>query len=207
MKKIILCILLLMFFYYLGVDTVDNYVNASNFLNDDSYNSNETNIIYEERNLIYEEFLVEITNELNYQIDSIEFDNILYGSCENLCITSDDDYNILNFNIEYPLVMNQEIYIKVNTNNEFDTYQLNVELIEHYHNYTYMYENNDALNHKSYCICGEYSVEHHNYQDFETGYKCINCNFYTEGPIINYDNYDLIVDDVILVRKEEEYEN
>lgn len=68
-------------------------------------------------------------------------------------------------------------------------------------------ENNDTLNHKSYCICSEYSVEHHNYQDFETGYKCINCNFYTEGPIINYDNYDLIVDDVLLVRKEEEYEN
>ena len=107
------------------------------------------------------------------------FNNILYGNCENFCIIAGEDYDNLNFYIEYPLV-NQEIYLKVNTDNELNNYQLNVELIEHFHNFSYMYENNDALSHKSYCTCGEYSIEQHNFHEFTNGYKCINSNYYTE---------------------------
>ena len=37
--------------------------------------SNETNIIYEEKNLINEEFIVEITTELSYQVSNIIFED------------------------------------------------------------------------------------------------------------------------------------
>lgn len=68
-----------MFFYYFTISTVNNYVISSNNLVDDVYHSNETNIIYEEKNLVNEEFIVEITTELSYQVNNI----IKEGECEH----------------------------------------------------------------------------------------------------------------------------
>ena len=39
--------------------------------------------------------------------------------------------------------------------------------IEHPHSYNYNYDNESNTKHKSYCECGEYILQDHNYVDYE----------------------------------------
>lgn len=94
----------------------------------------------------------------------------------------DDDGDGLNFSLEYELLANQTVYLRVRGYNwtRTGTFSVSVELGDHVHNYTHSYELNAALNHKAYCICGEYILQVHTYSN-NVCTKCGRINSHTHS--------------------------
>lgn len=93
---------------------------------------------------------------------------------------NDDGGDGLNFLLEYNLLANQTVYLRARGWNWTRTgaFSFSVELGNHVHDYTHAYELNAALNHKAYCICGEYILQTHSYSN-NVCTKCGNSNSHT----------------------------
>lgn len=94
----------------------------------------------------------------------------------------DDDGDGLNFSLEYELLANQTVYLRVRGYNwtRTGTFSVSIELGEHVHDYTHSYKLNAALNHKAYCICGEYILQVHTYSN-NVCTKCGRINSHTHS--------------------------
>ncbi len=168
---------------------------------------------------IYSFYTESNIDTVGYLFNNMVFELYTTGSIAN---NDNVDTTNNNFKIMYNLVSGQTVYLRVSTNNEIcGSYKLHLEQTTHIHNYTYLYVGAGTLNHRSYCICTEYTnqqvedktfiLENHVFRSYNTGYKCIKCLYYSDGPIITPSpillNNDLedIKDVVVYNKKEENY--
>ena len=111
------------------------------------------------------------------------FPIIVAGDSTRYRITSDDDAGEgNNFKISIYLEKNQTIYIRVR---EYDwytsgAYTIKVIAPNHTHLYTNNYATCSSTQHYSYCICGAYIIESHQFMSIPSGNRCKYCSYFTK---------------------------
>ena len=116
------------------------------------------------------------------------FSSISVGqSIANRLSYDDDSGANTNFKIYYSLSQGQIVYIRVRGYNWTSTgnFSFTVSSDNHLHIYNYNYVYYNSLYHYSYCSCGNFVYEYHDWNVEANGYRCNECGYFTTGPIIN----------------------
>lgn len=115
------------------------------------------------------------------------FSSIVVGdSTTGLLDYDDDSGEYEHFLINYELIKNQVVYIRVRGYNwsACGAATLDVAMAQHEHDYTESYTSLNAFNHSCECSCGATTTEPHRFQTFKNGHRCIDCLYFTTGPVI-----------------------
>ena len=91
-----------------------------------------------------------------------------------------------NFLFTKYMIQGETIYIRIRGYNWSSTgvYRFVISPIEHTHNYTHHYASKGMLGHSSYCACGEYITEVHEFYASNTENYCLHCGFISQGGSI-----------------------
>lgn len=116
------------------------------------------------------------------------FSKVVAGHSLEYRMMYDDDSSNQgnNFKIAYTLKQGDIVFLRVRGWNwaQIGEFTLAVSCIEHIHQYDYSYTYKDALQHNSYCSCGQITIEPHNWYWDKTGNRCNDCGYLTTSPII-----------------------
>ena len=123
------------------------------------------------------------------------FSNLAAGtSTTNRLVFNDNEGEGNNFKITYCLNKGDVIYLRVRGNNWINTgvFTVSVSSVNHMHDYTYSCSKYSSSSHKSYCCCGLYVYEGHDYYSSLGRVICKRCGYSTEGfvPVPNPFSYN-----------------